>query len=77
MRGEWQVGNWSACDNACGLGYQTRELFCSNASDEIDPAYCDAASAPDEVQECESYDGCPDLARNEQVHSESVIVVSR
>ncbi|XP_078386622.1 ADAMTS-like protein 1 isoform X2 [Cetorhinus maximus] len=62
----WEFGKWSACSSSCGLGLQTRDIFCvhllSRESDEtaiLGDKNCPQAK-PDNVQACNKFNCPPD-----------------
>ncbi|XP_067838444.1 ADAMTS-like protein 1 [Heptranchias perlo] len=62
----WETGKWSACSSSCGVGLQTRDVFCmhvlSRESDEtviLGDVNC-LQPKPDNVQACNRFDCPPD-----------------
>ncbi|XP_067885034.1 ADAMTS-like protein 1 [Heterodontus francisci] len=62
----WEFGKWSACSSSCGVGLQTRDVFCihllSRESDEtvvLDDKHCPQPK-PDNVQACNQFNCPPD-----------------
>nr|XP_055048355.1 A disintegrin and metalloproteinase with thrombospondin motifs 20 [Misgurnus anguillicaudatus] len=49
----WRTNQWTACSASCGVGVQTREVFCrvkvrGRVSDDL----CDTRVRPDQIQSC-------------------------
>ncbi|XP_078071427.1 ADAMTS-like protein 1 [Mustelus asterias] len=62
----WEFGKWSVCSSSCGVGLQTRDVFCahllSRESDEtviLGDKNCPQPK-PDNVQACNQFDCPPD-----------------
>ena len=62
----WYVGVWEECSASCGVGLQTRTVFCQRAVDGdmhviVDSLLCDVAGEPrpDSKQPCDSGAECP------------------
>ncbi|OCU00941.1 hypothetical protein XELAEV_18006720mg [Xenopus laevis] len=60
----WEIGNWSACSLTCGVGLQTRDVFCShllsretNETVVLGDDFC-RQTKPTLVQACNRFD-CP------------------
>lgn len=45
---DWNTTEWSNCSTPCGLGYQTREAFCSAGSRDL----CDPDKQPNLMRSC-------------------------
>ncbi|MDM8525038.1 DUF4114 domain-containing protein [Desulfococcaceae bacterium HSG8] len=56
----WKTGSWGDCDNSCGYGEQTRNVYCERDSDgrQVSDGYC-SGTKPASGQNCQDYAGCP------------------
>ena len=53
----WSTGGWSACDNTCGSGYQSRTVECVGPNGGVNESYCTSAK-PDVSQTCTGSTSC-------------------
>ncbi len=54
----WRVGAFGTCNNSCGSGFQTREVFCVSASGPLAGENLCPTTKPDARQTCTDYSGC-------------------
>ncbi|XP_033127166.1 uncharacterized protein LOC117124937 [Anneissia japonica] len=60
----WSTGDFSACSVTCGVGEQTRIVFCVNSpvsGTVVDDSNCDASSKPSTSQACDTAVSCPSM----------------
>ncbi|KAJ7997853.1 hypothetical protein DPEC_G00216470 [Dallia pectoralis] len=51
----WKVNRWSMCSVSCGVGVQTREVFCRlKATGRVTEEFCGAHSRPASTQPCQT-----------------------
>ncbi|XP_053558618.1 ADAMTS-like protein 1 [Bombina bombina] len=67
----WEIGNWSSCSLTCGVGLQTRDVFCShllsretNETVVLADSFC-RQPKPTLVQACNRFDCPPDWYSSE------------
>ncbi|XP_043584678.1 thrombospondin type-1 domain-containing protein 4-like isoform X5 [Bombus pyrosoma] len=52
---QWSVGTWSSCSAECGVGLQTRKIFCEKSPEE---GFCDQSTRPETSRTCSSNRTC-------------------
>jgi hypothetical protein len=54
----WRAGTFGTCNNSCGTGIQTREVFCVSASGPLSGENLCPTTKPQAQQTCADYSGC-------------------
>ncbi|XP_068608244.1 papilin [Brachionichthys hirsutus] len=58
----WSFGSWSSCSKECGLGYQSRLVFCTIDNESYPDYLCASLSRPQTNQTCNPHP-CPEIRR--------------